>query len=290
MQTTNFIKKIILILNTFLILTPLAFPNKIVKVKGNTVYFTRSGVKAKKGRTLKVYADGYEVGKIKVIKVSGKYGIAKIVEGSVAKGDQVKSGGGSRRGGKSSKGGSKSSGGGGMTFYAGLGFYIMGELEDSSGAVADFGNHNMISLGLDYAFSDTFSLLALLNYSISGTMSATNLDNTEFDSTVMEINTDVVYKFSGLVYGRGGIGVTMMDYSGEYNGTWNDSYTGFNFGVGGGLNFDFSKSLNFRVDLGYRYIKYLSTERSNPEESGSFSADGIIQSHTDLLLLVGYKF
>jgi hypothetical protein len=86
----------------FLILmTSTAFAQKIVKVKGNKLIFSTTKISVSEGDVLTISSDGFDAGKVKVLKVGSKAAVGKIIEGSALKGDMIQ--------GASSKSGSSDS-------------------------------------------------------------------------------------------------------------------------------------------------------------------------------------
>lgn len=73
-----------------------AFSQKVLKVKGNKLIFSTRSLDVSEDDILPVTSDGFEAGKVKVLKVGDKTALAKIISGSVLVGDQVGTGNGSR--------------------------------------------------------------------------------------------------------------------------------------------------------------------------------------------------
>ena len=98
-----------------------------------------------------------------------------------------------------------------------------------------------------------------------------------------------------MFYGKAGLGLTRLTYSGTYNGNnaeldgvaIDETLLGYNFGFGGGAKYHFSKSIAFKLELSYRMATYMTIDGTNG--SGS-TDDGQAQHHIDILLLAGYKF
>jgi hypothetical protein len=286
----------------FLIFNLLLFANfsyarKVIKVKGSKVVFSKRGVSSSfVGKKVRVFADGYEVGVIKVITLKGKYGIGRIVEGAIGRGDVLKVKSSRKKRKKDSKGSSSSSKTASVNFkkylpYVGLGYYSYSDLSGAEdGSTLTFSSGMVLSFGLDWKFGDNFGLYPNLNYSLGGTAEAPALAFSDFDFSYWELNLDVYYDVNDRYFVKLGFGFNFLGYTGEADGgSFNDSYMGYSWGIGGGLRYPLSKKIVLRVEANYRSITYFSADLDNP--GGKQSGDpGFSSGHLNLTGLIGYKF
>jgi len=280
-----------------------ALPKKILKVKGKKVYFSRKGLKAKKGQIFRVYDGGYKVGKVKVTSLKGKFGIARLISGDANRGDQLK---GSRKSKRSSKKSRRGSRNWGPAVYIGGGIVMPSSTEQ-----LEFGSLMVGSLGFDLPielFNKKLILMLSANKSLSGSVTVLNEnidpDNPEWSSSMLMVNSDVAYPFADMFYGKLGLGITSFSYEGEIlphgtpnpttgledpiRGLYKDSFLGLNLGIGAGVKVDIGSSFAVKVDLSYRFSNFFSASSDSPD--GSSEAEAGMIPHLNALVYVGYKF
>lgn len=275
-----------------------SFAQKVVKVKGNKVYFKKAGYAVKVGEELVVLSNGTDAASIEVLKVRRNIGLGRIVNGTVKPGYQVqlkrKESRRSRKGRRASR---EKSSKAKMYGYSGLGFFLLGDLELSDGSKFDFNNHMVIPVGFEVFFTSQLSGTLELIYAFSGGGNPTNLAGAEeWDTSYMEINGGLTYYFSRKFYGRGSLGWTMMNFSGSNtsgnpaeNGNFDYDFSGLNLGLGGGMQILFSKNLNFKIDLGYKYNSFSSATLVKPLETTE-GDPGLSQSNISLTFLTSIQF
>ncbi len=287
--------KALVLLLFLLSLINIVSAQRVMKVKGSKVYFKKSGYSVKVGEELIVLSSGTDAASIEVLKTKKNIAVGKIVNGTVKVGYQVQL----RRKAKRSRHQKRKNKNyrTEMTIYGGLGFYLLGELEFEDDSKFDFNNHMVLPIGFEFFFSPKLSGSLGLVYAFSGGGNPTNLTGTdEWDTSYIEFNGDLIYYFNEQFYGRGGFGYTIMNLSGTnegdsnsaLNGNFDFDISGFNFGLGGGIIVKFQKTMDLKIDLGYRYASLNSASLSYPTTTDKGNPN-LNQSNINLSVLLSLK-
>lgn len=285
---------------------PTAQAQKILKVKGTRVIFSLRGLGGvQKGDILKISSDGYEAGKLRVVKKGSRSALGKIIEGSALVGDMVKvdkqqspslsdsssdSDGRSRSSSRSSRGSGAGSG-----YYGSLGLGLMSFsiIETLNG---DFEFDNMTGLNLKFSkIHDRGGWAVSLYYgSTTATFKQkTALNFTNINLDYLKVNFELMKAILAKgFYGKVGAGLATASLSATITGygDYTLDLTGIDGVIGGGYQYLYQGWLfQLEGELGLSY--YMSSKAT--VNSAGLTADdpGVIgQTVYGILFNVGHKF
>lgn len=132
---------------------------KILKVQGNKLVVSTKKISVEEGDVLTITSDGFEAGKVKILKVGSKTAIGKIIEGSALVGDSVKAPSSSSNSkssndnsedyssGNSGKKGKKSKGGSGYAAHIGFTYAMLSNITSQQGDYALDGQTGLFLMG-----------------------------------------------------------------------------------------------------------------------------------------------
>jgi|GEM_PF-5869721 len=284
----------------FFIFTGEVWAKRVLKVRGRKVYLSKKGLPTSKGSVLNIYADGYKVGKVKILGLlKGKFWIAKLVSGDVAKGDYAKLSRSAKRKRSKSRAGSRKGWHDG--FYLGAGILKLDAPPESL-----FRGHNLVSLGYDKKitlFNKPFMwmLTGTMNMGgervFLGSDETVETDDAIFATSFMQLNSDFAYLVNSMFYLKFGFGLTMLSYQAEFAaplgvfevGAYKESFMGPNGGVGVGAKIDLGDKFSLKLDLNYRLSYYVAASTEEPGEDPAEPVKGS-QGQISALAYLGYKF
>jgi len=275
---------------------------KISKVKGNQVIFSTKSIKVESGMILNITSDGYEAGKIKVVKVGSSSAIGKIIEGSALVGDKVKldknsspslsNDESSEDYGSSPKRTSKRSGRGNFYAALSLGVFNFSTIETATG---DFEFDAMMGLGLRFAKISSkggWGASFFFGNSTATFVQRSSLIFRDIKFNYLKLNFDLYRPlFTKGIYGKLSLGVASASITANIV-TWGD-YTldlnGLNGAAGLGYQYTSGKwFLQLEGEIGLAY--YMSSKATTP--AGLTAADpGVIgQMVYGGMVNVGHSF
>ncbi len=279
-----------------------SFAQKVLKVKGNKVVFSIRSLDLSEGDELTITSDGFEAGKIKVLKVGSKSAIGKIVEGSALKGDAVT--GGQKRSSsrsedndkRSTKRGSRNkSGGSGFSAHLGMTYSMLSNITSQQGDYTQDGQPGFLLMG-EYRTGKNMYHFGL-RYTSGGatfTSKQTGLVITNPDITTTNLFARISNPFTPNFYFTYGGQFSMLSVEdhmqiGAVSGTHTLDLKGL--GGLGGVGYDFFLgSFIFKAESLFEINYYFMNSAKEPAGSSDFDTGAFMVYGLHFNFSVGYKF
>ncbi|MDH4467704.1 MAG: hypothetical protein QE271_06565 [Bacteriovoracaceae bacterium] len=281
------------------------YAQKITKVKGSQVIFSVKGLSVSGGDILVISSDGYEAGKLKVVKVGSSAAIGKIIEGSALIGDKVKidkksspsldSGDSYLSSNESSKGSRASNKKSGRSkFYGavGLGMLNFSTIETATG---DFEFNAMTGINLKVAKMNSrggWGASFYFGRTTAAFKQRSALIFNDIDFNYLRLNFDLMKAlFTKGIYGRLGAGIASGSITATIQGYGN--YTLDLTGVNGnaGLGYQYLSNnwfVQLEGEIGIAY--YMSSKATAPAGLTAASPGVIGQMVYGAIINVGHSF